>query len=254
MLGKEQGDRQDVTAIITAMTDGEKPFLRDATAAVLADPCIGQVIICVAEQNNWLDSSLGDLAHDPRLEILKMPLMPPGMVRNRAIDQVKHAWIAFCDGDDIWCEGKTAIQLDYAIETGSDLVGADHYLTDEHGKILAFALGRFISMPSSWLVRTEVMQEHRFNGSLKTGSDGEWWCRTDGAIRKSRCPQMLLKYRVRLGSVSSVTPSKRRKAQIVYWASMPVFNLAVLSISWGLWQLTRQKKYLWHKSWGSQSS
>lgn len=40
-------DFNDVAAIVTAMTDSERPFLQDTLRAVLEDPCIRQVVLCV---------------------------------------------------------------------------------------------------------------------------------------------------------------------------------------------------------------
>jgi hypothetical protein len=99
--------KQDVTAIVTAMTDNEQPFLFRAIEAVMADPSIGQIVLCVEERNAWIDTALGVLKDDPRLAIIRMQLACPGAVRNRALEYVTMPWVTYCDGDDIWCPGKT---------------------------------------------------------------------------------------------------------------------------------------------------
>jgi hypothetical protein len=230
MLKKQGNNKPDVTAVVTAMTDGERPFLHETVKAVLLDPGIGQVVLCVEDCNTWIDEVLGSLAHDSRLEIIRLPLALPPTVRNQALKYVRLPWIAFCDGDDVWCEGKTLKQRDCAEETGSDFVGADHYLTDESGRIRAVAQARNIPMPSSWLVKTDIMKQYPFDESVQVGSDGEWWIRinkTNKALKRTRYSELLLHYRVRSGSISSSTSSKRRKAKIVAFASTLILGQAI---------------------------
>lgn len=245
---EQKSDSSDVAAIITAMTDSESSFLYNTVEAVLSDPGIGQVILCIEQNNSWINTLLNSLLTDKRLEILRMPLAPPGRIRNEAVRYVKKPWVAYCDGDDIWCRGKTLIQRAYANTKECDFVGIDHYLTDENGKVCAIALAKYIPMPSSWMIRTKVMREYPFNESMRTAEDGEWWWRTNYIIRKARCPKLLLKYRVRSKSMSSDTPSKRNKAKLVALASIPLFGKSILFLSYCIWLLNRQEKYLRPKS------
>ena len=243
---------QAVAAIITAMTDGEQPFLFETVEAVLADLSIGQVILCIEEKNAWVNTALGTLTEDSRLEIVRMPIAVPAVVRNRALDSVKMTWVAYCDGDDVWCAGKTLAQLAYADATKSDFVGADHYLMNEKSEVCAFAFARHIPMPSSWLVRTEIMKRYPLDESQFISDDGDWWIRTGDKVSKARCSQMLLKYRVRSGSLSSSTPSKQRKTKIVNLASLPILREIILFLTWCIWLTTRREKYVWLKDWGQQ--
>jgi hypothetical protein len=252
MPGKPKYDRQDVAAIITAMTDDEQPFLLETVKAVLADPCIHQVILCIEKRNTWLEATLGHLVKEPRLEIVRLPMALLGTIRNQALNYVKTPWVAFCDGDDVWCKDKTWTQRTWADRTKSDFVGVDHYLMNEDGRICAFALAKNIPMPSSWLVRTEVMRQYPFQESLQVGSDGDWWIRTEGLVHKVRCPKMLLKYRVRAGSLSSPTPSKQRKARIVALANLPILNVIILLLTGCAWLCTRRRNYIWLRQWGAQ--
>ncbi len=253
MLDGHKCNNQDVAAIITGMTDAEKPFIFETVEAVLADPGIGQVILCVEENNSWIDITIRTLKEDPRLIIVRMPMAFLGAVRNRALDYVKMPWVAYCDGDDIWCIGKTLAQLAWAKTTKSDFVASDHYLVNEGGKICAYAFAQHLPMPSSWLVRTEVMKQYPFQDSLSTAEDGEWWIRTNNIVRKVRYPKTLLKYRIRTGSLSSNTPSKRRKAKVVAFASLPIFREIILALTWCIWLITRREDYIWLKEWGEKS-
>jgi hypothetical protein len=245
---------QDVAAVITAMTDGEKPFLSETVQSALSDPGIGQVILCVEAGNTWVETTLGPLRADSRLEILRLPLALPGAVRNQAIRHVRMPWVAYCDGDDVWCKGKTRTQRQYADSMGCDLVGADHFLADEQGRIRLFGRAQYLPMTSSWMVRTELMRQYPFNESLAQGEDGEWWVRTRMTVIKGRCPKMLLRYRVRAHSLSSNTQSKKRKAQLVALSSIPVVGTLVSLSTACLWLSSRQTKYEWLIGWTEQYS
>lgn len=253
-LVTQTNDCQDVAAIITAMTDGEQPFLAKTVEAVLLDHCIGQVILCVEESNNWLNTTIDSYIQDLRLHIIRLPMMPPGAVRNKAVEHVQKPWVAYCDGDDVWCKGKTFIQRDLANKTGCDFVGADHYLTDEEGNIRVFGLARNMPMTSSWMVRTEVMKHYQFDETMYQGEDGDWWIQTSSLIQKVRCPKMLLRYRVRSGSVSSSTPSKQRKTKIVSLSKRPVLGFIILFFTYCAWFFLRRGNYVWLPSWGPLSS
>lgn len=249
---KKHNLRNDVAAIVTAMTNEERPFLPETLHAVLSDESIDEVILCVDEHNNWLDVTLGRLLQDPRVFILRMPLMNIGAVRNRALTHVNKSWVAFCDGDDVWCSNKTLKQRQYAAETKADFVGSGHYLTDEHGNIRAIGSARFIPMPSSWLVRTSVLRSFPFDENREQSSDGDWWIETEKKIKKEKFPALLLRYRVRERSLSSVTSSKSKKFKIVALAQKPFFAHVILGLSYLIWFYTRKQEYKWMTRWSKK--
>lgn len=239
----------DVTAIVTAMTEDEKPFLRETIDGVLSDPGIGQLVVCIDENNSWLEALIPNHLHDERLDIVRMPMKPIGAVRNSALDYVRFPWIAYCDGDDVWCKGKTVLQRKHADLKKADLVGAGHYLMNEAGKVRAYGFSVHIPMPSTWLVRTEVMRQYPFNEKVFQGSDGEWWIETGDKIRKVKCPKTLTLYRVRNQSVSSASQSKRRKLKLVNLASIPVVGLGIYFLTYCYWLYTRHQAYKWQDIW-----
>lgn len=256
MLSEQKYDsQQDVAAIVTAMTDSEEPFVRDTLEAVFSDPGIGQVVLCIEEKNTWLNTAIGQLSMEPRLEIIRLPLIPLGAIRNQALTCVRLPWVAYCDGDDVWCQGKTLIQRAYAKKTECDFVGADHYLTNADGKIRAVASAHYIPMPSSWMVRTEVMRQHPFNElpfSLSQEESGEWWRRTSALVSKTRCPKLLLRYRIRTSSLSMNTLSMQRKTKIVNLANIPILGTIIFFVSWCIWLSRRKTEYIWQQDWEKQ--
>jgi glycosyltransferase involved in cell wall biosynthesis len=231
----------EVTAIVTAMTDGERPYLAECLSAILNEEEITAVILCIMDSNTWIEEVLKSVGAGHRIQVLRMSLDVPGVVRNEAVKHAETEWIAFCDGDDVWCKGKTAAQLAHAAAHNADFVAGDHYLTDEAGQIRAVALAKYLPMPSAWLVRTSVMQQHPFRDV--PSEDHEWWFRTKNVIKRVRCPKLLLRYRVRPLSYSTMEPSKVRKARAVALGGMPVIGLGVLVLTWGMWLVNRSKSY-----------
>ncbi len=249
--GEQKENVQEVAAIVTAMTDDEKHFLAETIHAVLLDPEIGQVILCVEEKNDWVNTTIGLHFTDTRLHVLKIPMMNIGKVRNKALEHVTKPWVAFCDGDDVWCENKTLIQKTYAHKKNADLLGTGHYLINEAGLIRAYGLSRHLPMTSSWLVRTKIMKQHPFNEKRVTGSDGEWWIKNFHSIKKAKCPQTLVRYRVRTFSVSSVTSSKKRKLKLVTLAENPLLRGPILFFTYCLWIFTKHRPYQWMPKWSA---
>jgi hypothetical protein len=241
---------EDVAAIVTAMTNDEKPFLYETFVAVLKDPDIGQIILCIEENNDWLDGVLGSLVHDARLKVVRMPIMHIGAIRNKALQYVEKPWIAYCDGDDVWCKGKIRAQRILADKTNADLVGTGHYLTDEAGNIRAYGLSIFIPMPSSWLVRTDVMKKYPFNEAFFLSSeDGKWWIKTTKYVQKVKCPKILLRYRVRYNSISSLTESKKRKLKLIILGGIPIFGKIIYIATYIIWIFTKNQPYRWKPIW-----
>ncbi len=240
----------NVTAVITAMTDAEQSFLSDTLEAVVRDSCLGQILICVEENNTWINPLLEQF-EDDRIEALFLPMMILSAARNHGVREAKYDWIAFCDGDDVWCKNKTRHQLKIAIKEKAHFVGADHYLISEKGITRACALSLYIPMPSSWLVLRKTMLDFPFDESIRQGQDGEWWLRTHQYIKKARCAKRLLKYRVRPSSLSSSRPSKRKKALIVRLGSVELIGKLIFGATYILWLIGRKNEYVWNnRKWG----
>ena len=233
--------KDDVTAVIIAMTDGERPFLAETVESAVSDPGIARVIVRVADHLTWLDEVLAPFAKNPKVQILKLPIMNPGTARNEGVKLVETEWVAFCDGDDVWCKGKTAAQRAFAEKNNAVFVGADHYLTDEKGRIRAVALAKYLPMTSSWFVRTDVMRKYPFRDELL--EDHHWWFDTKQTVPKHRCPALLLRYRVRGRSISTDEPSKQRKVKVVTLAKKPVIGWGVFALTWGMWFVNRRQSY-----------
>lgn len=232
----------DVAGVVTAMTDGERPYLAQALRSVIENEGIGQVVLCVREDNTWLELELGDLVHHPLLEIYRLPQMPVGATRNFGVGRVRLPWMALCDGDDVWRPGKIRRQREFADLHQVDIIGADQYLTDPEGRIRACGFGLVMPMPSSWLLKTDILRRHPFDGNNLVGTeDSEWWFALDPSYKKARLAELLLNYRVRPASLSDWDGNKRRKARAVAMGSVPVFGRLVFVATW-LFRWWRRKQ------------
>ena len=157
--------------------------------------------------------------------------------------------MAFLDGDDAWLPKKTERQTAFLRSGCQDFVGVDHMLMTEEGEVFAYALARHLPMPSSWMVRRETMMRYPFDPDVSVGADGVWWLTTWKTVRKYRIPEPLIRYRVRIQSRSTATPSKRRKLAFAKLSTLPTARPLLLAGTYALHQLNRRGSYVAAKGW-----
>jgi glycosyltransferase involved in cell wall biosynthesis len=212
---------ESVTAVITCMTEPELPFLREAVLSVKGQtqPC--RMRLYVPEDETSVEAVLGSAADG--IEIRRVPLRPPGIVRNAAVDEVETEWVAFLDGDDVWLPRKVETQLAYAHQHDRIALGARHLLVREDGKPFFYGFAREMPMPSSWLIRRELLLEERFSDRL-VFEDAELWQRFRGRTTPVTLKEHLIHYRVRRVSLS--TPGSFEKRRKYVFARMSRFPAA----------------------------
>jgi glycosyltransferase involved in cell wall biosynthesis len=219
---------QCVTTIVTAMTDAERPFLPKALASVLAQGPANHVLVFMREDCSWIDEIERAF---PSVQIVRGPLRPISVIRNTGIRLARTEWIAFLDGDDVWCAGKLDAQLADARRTGSDFVGCDHVMIDSADRPFAFGLCLNYPLPSGWLVRRAHLVAAPFDETLSDNTEDWVWFQTVGrTFRSSRSPKVMLQYRVRRKSLSSWERFKRRKERILALSEFPGIRFVTL---WG---------------------
>jgi glycosyltransferase involved in cell wall biosynthesis len=236
----------DVTAIVTCMTDAERPFLGETLQSVRdqTEPC--ETIVVVSESNSWIEEITEGL---PGVRIVRRPLGWPGAARNSGVEVATTEFVAFLDGDDVWLPKKTERQVAFLKSGHHDFVAVDHLLMTEEGQVYAYALARHLPMPSTWMVRRDTIMRHPFDPNVGDGEDGAWWLSTWHSIRKYRLPEPLIRYRVRGLSLSTTTPSKRRKLAFARLSSMPMTRWPLLAATYMLHWLNRRPYYVPVKSW-----
>lgn len=195
------------TAVITCMTDAERPFVGAAVASVLAQTVATPLVLCVTDTNTWIDEVVGA---DPRVRLLRMPLAPLGDVRNTGLAEVGTELVAFLDGDDAWEPRKVERQVALLDAHHLDVLGSQHVLIREDDKPFFYAFAQNIPMPSSWLGRAQVFRDRPFS-SRHIGEDVQLWLEMQEELRCGIAEHFLLRYRVRAGSLSQSTPSMVRK-------------------------------------------
>ncbi len=236
----------DATAIVTCMTDAERPFLRETLQSVYNQTVPCEVIIVVSDDNSWID---GVIEEFPGTQVIRRPLGWLGAVRNTGVAAASSEFVAFLDGDDVWLPTKMERQIDFLRRSQQDFVAVDHMLITEAGKVYAYALARHLPMPSSWMVRRQTMLQHPFNPDLPTMEDADWWFSTWHSVRKCRLPEPLIRYRVRGQSLSAASRSKRRKLAVARISGMPVARPLLLAATYVMHRLSRRADYVPAKDW-----
>jgi glycosyltransferase involved in cell wall biosynthesis len=200
-----------VTTIITCMTDAERPFVAVAIRSVQRQTVPTRIILCVAEDNEWIDDMLASL--EPGVELLRLKPAWAGAVRNRAIERSRTEFVAFLDGDDVWKPAKIAKQLDFMARYPElDVIGTKHVLIRAEGTPYFFGFAKELPMLSTWLGRTDFFLRYPFDDSAAIDEDAIFW---DDVLKiKGRyaiMDEFLINYRVREVSLSSRSPEKQRK-------------------------------------------
>jgi glycosyltransferase involved in cell wall biosynthesis len=228
------------------MTDAERPYIEDAINSVVNQTYRCELVVLLNDQSVLFDDLYKKY---PEINFIKSPIRPLGEMRNFGLNYVETEWVAYLDGDDIWYPNKIKEQLSCAKMSNADFVGCDHYLISEGGVRCACSVSHNIPMPSSWLVKRELMSERKFSNA-RICEDGEWWVKNIKSIGAVRMPNLGLGYRVRGNSLSNNTSSKKRKWLMVRFASVPILREFIFTATWIVNRSTRSNYYKWLDEWG----
>ena len=235
----------EVTAIVTCMTDAERPFLREALQSVRDQTLPCETIVVALESNTWIDDIVAEF---PDVRLVRRPPGWEGAARHTGIDASGAEFVAFLDGDDVWLPTKAEKQAELLRESGGDFAGVDHILITEEGKPFAYGRARYMAMPSAWMVRRETMLRYPFDPDRAVGADWQWWESTWHTVRKLRLPEPLIRYRVRRQSLSTQIPSKRLKLALSNMSRLPTARPLLLAATYALNRLYRDPAYLTPKA------
>jgi glycosyltransferase involved in cell wall biosynthesis len=257
--GTAQGriDVDGVTPIVTCMTDAERPYLDEALRSVhdqTRPPA--RILLCVEQGNSWLDQVDGDLLRN--VDVLRLPLAYLGTIRNEALAHVTTPLVAFLDGDDAWHPDKLHDQVSALTRDALDVVATKHLLVRDDGKGYFFGFARSVPMPSSWLGRTSVFRDRPFE-DVALAEDVLLWRRLEAEVPWRVLNRFLLRYRVREGSLSSLTWSKQRKVAYARRSALPGVRFVLLAASYaanvglGLSDWTARRLRGKHRGWGTST-
>jgi glycosyltransferase involved in cell wall biosynthesis len=232
----------DVTAIVTCMTEAERPFIREALQSIQDQTVMPrETLIVVLESNTWIEAVVTEF---PRMKVIRRPPGWEGAARRTAIDAAQTEFVAFLDGDDAWLPDKTGKQVEHMRSGCWDIVGADYTLTTEEGKLFAYGLCRYQAPPSAWMVRRDTMLRYPLDPDTPVGADWQWWVNTYHTVRKFRLAEPLMKYRVRRQSLSTPIPDKRRKLALSRLSEIPTARPVILAATYALYRLHRRRDYV----------
>jgi glycosyltransferase involved in cell wall biosynthesis len=209
----------NVTAIMTAMTDGERPWTRTALKSILQQSVPpDRVVVLVESKNDWIESDIQTIDSALRdqcaVEVHRIPLARLGAVRNAGVQRADTKWVAFLDGDDVWRPKRIENQLAAArLHPHATFVAADFVFIDAEGRQVGFANGS-TPTPSSWLVDRETMLRYPFDPEAVVGEDHFWLQMTRPHCKRIRVPQILVEYRIRLSSISSLHHGATRQRRL----------------------------------------
>lgn len=116
-----QPHRQPTVGVVVATRDRPGP-LRAALASILGQEYMGDVEVVVVFDQSEADLSLEQTTGDRRVRVVTNS-RTPGLAggRNTGILSLDTPYVAFCDDDDEWLEGKLAAQIDL-LESRPDAV------------------------------------------------------------------------------------------------------------------------------------
>jgi glycosyltransferase involved in cell wall biosynthesis len=215
------------------MTEAERPFVADAIRSAQRQTVPTRIIVCVAEDNEWIDDILASV--EPCAELLRLKRAWAGAVRNRAIEQARTEFVAFLDGDDLWKPAKIAKQLDFmARHPELDVIGTKHVLIRAEGTPYFFAFAKELPMTSTWLGRTDFFLKYPFDESVPIGEDAIFWEVLQEKGHRAIMDDFLISYRVREVSLSSPSPSKRRKVAYAHRSRIFGMRPVLLGVSYAV--------------------
>jgi hypothetical protein len=217
-----------ITTIVTCMTDAERPFLAEALRSVQSQTIPTRVTLCVSDVNDWVDEVLSGM--QPGIDVLRLPLASLACIRNRALATVQTDLVAFLDGDDVWRPNKLRRQVAALMSRELDVVACKHVLIREEGTAYFYGFAMSVPMPSSWLGRTAIFRDRPFE-DVRVGEDVLLWRRLTAEVRWEVLNGFLLRYRVREGSLSQLTPSKKRKLAYARRSRIPGMRPVLLGAS-----------------------
>ena len=204
------------TAIVTLMTDSERRWATEALDSVLNQTMLPESVLVLVETNNdWISVELDRLVNQKLrhklIEVHRIPIARLGAVRNLGTQKATTPWVAFLDGDDVWKPKRLERQLQAASHHENvSFVAADFEFVDIESRPFAYSNGSYPT-PSAWLVRGDVLLAAPFHPTAVEGEDYDWLRKTKNTVNRLRVPEVLVSYRIRPSSLSSVHKMSRQR-------------------------------------------
>lgn len=244
--------KSDVTAVMTAMTDAERPWTQEALNSILRQTVLPDAIVLLVESANaWIDAELRGIGNSSLLEKLvtihRIPMARLGAVRNAGVQRASTRWVAYLDGDDVWAAHRLETQLRASRRhPTAKFIAGDFVFINALGRPFGFSNGTNPT-PSSWLVDRELMLAHPFDPHLSIGEDYFWLKSTKHLCERVRVPQVVVGYRIRGLSVSAMhyghSRQRRVREAMARMSHYTPLRYAMLFASYLRYWLNRGERY-----------
>lgn len=241
-----------VTAILTSMTDAERPWVMTSLRSILDQTVLPERVVIMAETGNaWLEADIAAAGLQERsaglVQIHRIPLARLGAVRNAGASLAETPWLAFLDGDDEWRRDRLAAQLQaVARQPHVEFVAGDYVFINAAGRPFAFSNGSNPT-PSAWMVRRDLMLEVPFDPVAPLGEDFLWLKATEERRTRVRIPRVLVGYRIRGMSISSLhyghSVQRRRREAMARMSRFAAARYALLAASYPRYWIGRKTTY-----------
>lgn len=219
----------NVAAVLTCVTPRDTRWVAQALSSITAQTSKCHPVIVLSDSTVHVASELRAIS--PNAQIEQVPLTPPGVTRNAAVARVSAEWIAFLDADDIWLPPRIETQLRHAQRSGAIALGSRQILIDDQGKPFFYAFSRKMPLPSSWLIKRDLLVAEPFSDRIRW-EDAELWRRFRRVTKPLTTPEYLVLYRVHAQThSSSYAPAKQRKELFARAARFKVLRFALLLFS-----------------------
>lgn len=209
----------NVTAIMTAMTDAERPWTQEALNSILMQTTLPDAVVLLVELGNaWIEAEIQASPHrtlaERLVQVHRIPMARLGAVRNAGVQRARTKWVAYLDGDDVWRPNRLKKQLEAAGRAPeASFIGGDFVFIDSKSRPFAYANGSNPT-PSSWLVDRQLMLRYPFDPELAMGEDYFWLKATRAESVRFRVPDVLVGYRIRGLSLSSLHYGHSRQRRV----------------------------------------
>lgn len=205
--------REKVSIIMPSYNSEE--FIAESINSVLAQTYENFELLIVDDCSTDKTVEVVESFNDDRIKLFVNEKNSGAAVsRNRAIREATGKWIAFLDSDDLWFPDKLEKQVDFMEKKGYHFSYTEYMQIDEHSD----STGVIVKTPAKvtkrmmfrycYLGCLTVMYDREYVGliqieNLAKRNDYAIWLKVSQKATAYGLPEVLAKYRVRSGSISS---------------------------------------------------